>query len=63
MKIRSALLAFAVAAVLASTQGLAQNAYVTNGPLSSVQVIDTKNNEVVAAIAAGNFGRSGEPGR
>ena len=54
MKIRSALLAFAVAGVPGSTPGLAQNAYITGTPSDSVSVIDTAKNTVIATIPVGS---------
>jgi YVTN family beta-propeller protein len=53
MKLRSALLAFAVAAVLGSTETLAQNAYITNNDLGTVSVIDTTKDAVIATIPVG----------
>jgi YVTN family beta-propeller protein len=50
---RSALLAFAVAGVLGSTETLAQNAYITNNQSNSVSVIDTPTNEVTATVSVG----------
>ena len=45
MKIRSALLAFAVAGVLGSTETLAQNAYIANSGANTVSVINTAGND------------------
>jgi len=55
MKIRSALLAFAVAGGLGSSETLAQNAYITNASSlnTSVSVIDTATNTVTATIPVG----------
>src|SRR6516162_4857741 len=53
MKIRSALLAFAVVGVLGTTETLAQNAYITNNDSNSVSVINTATNTVIATIAIG----------
>jgi len=53
MKVRSALLAFAVAGVLGSTGTLAQNAYITNNQSNNVSVIDTRTNEVTATVPVG----------
>ena len=50
---RSALLAFAVAGVLGSTETLAQNAYITNNQSNNVSVIDTRTNEVTATVPVG----------
>jgi YVTN family beta-propeller protein len=48
-----AIAAFAVAGVLGSTQGLAQNAYITNYDSESVSVINTRTNAVIATVPVG----------
>jgi YVTN family beta-propeller protein len=49
-----AIAAFAAAGVLGSTQGLAQNAYITNNASSNnVSVIDTRTNKVTATVPVG----------
>ena len=53
MKLRSALLAFAFAGVLGSTETLAQNAYVTNLDSKSVSVVNTRTNAVIATVPVG----------
>ena len=53
MKLRSALLAFAVTGVLGSIEALAQNAYIANNDSQNVSVINTATNQVTATIPVG----------
>lgn len=45
---------FALAGILGSVQGLAQNAYITNFGSNNVSVIDTATNTVIATIPVGS---------
>jgi YVTN family beta-propeller protein len=50
-----AVAAFALAGVLGSPQGLAQNAYIPSADRDNVSVIDTETNTVIATIPVGTF--------
>jgi YVTN family beta-propeller protein len=51
--------AFALAGLLDSGQGIAQNAYITNRVSNTVSVIDTGTNAVTATIPIGGGGPFG----
>ena len=47
--------ASALAGIVASAQGLAQNAYITNATSNTVSVIDTATGRITTTIPVGSF--------